>query len=316
MLRNLFTSHLSLQARLIIAFKMIVGFVVTILICELLNLEYSFTAGAIAVIGINLTRRKIVQSTIIWLLDSLLAIGLAVLLFYLFGYDFWVLIVFVVIFLPLSFIFKLKEGIVIALVLISQIYIEHDPFYSLNALYILLISIVVSFLLNLYVPRTDRSINESIKNIDRTIDDLIQKIAHNDPVDFMPIKTMIKDVKDKLFLDLENHYFVQTSQREDYIKMRRGQLIVLERIAPILHNISDIPQKMVIIDYLKSFKEKIGTENYANDLRQQLHQLIDDFKKSTLPKDSKEFKNHAELFHVLLQLDEFLDLKIKYHELY
>jgi uncharacterized membrane protein YgaE (UPF0421/DUF939 family) len=180
----------------------------------------------------------------------------------------------------------------------------------------LLISIVVSFLLNLYVPRTDRSINESIKNIDRTIDDLIQKIAHNDPVDFMPIKTMIKDVKDKLFLDLENHYFVQTSQREDYIKMRRGQLIVLERIAPILHNISDIPQKMVIIDYLKSFKEKIGTENYANDLRQQLHKLIDDFKKSTLPKDSKEFKNHAELFHVLLQLDEFLDLKIKYHELY
>jgi uncharacterized membrane protein YgaE (UPF0421/DUF939 family) len=119
MLKNLFTSHLSLQARLIIAFKMIVGFVVTILICELLNLEYSFTAGAIAVIGINLTRRKIVQSTIIWLLDSLLAIGLAVLLFYLFGYDFWVLIVFVVIFLPLSFIFKLKEGIVIALVLIS-----------------------------------------------------------------------------------------------------------------------------------------------------------------------------------------------------
>lgn len=316
MLKELFKSHLCLKSRLIIAAKMIVGFIVAVLIAELFQLEYTYTAGVIAVIGLDLTRRRSMQAAIVWLLDSLLAVGLASLLFFLLGYHFWVLIIFVAILVPLSFVLRLKDGVVIALVLISQIYFEQNLMFAFNAIYILLIGIVIAFVLNLFNPRSDSEINKSIEAIDLTIDEIIQDITLGEPVHFEHIKKMIKEVKDKLFLDLENHYFVQTSQREDYIKMRRGQLIVLERIAPILENVAPIPEKTIIIDYLKQFKGRIGTSNYAKGLREELARLLEYFKNSPLPADRASFENRAELFHVLLELDEFLDLKMKYHDLY
>jgi uncharacterized membrane protein YgaE (UPF0421/DUF939 family) len=316
MFKELFKTRLCLKTRLIIAIKMIIAFVVAILIGEAFGLAYSYTAGVIAVIGLDLTRRRALQAAIVWLLDSLLALGLASLLFYLLGYEFWVLIIFVAIFVPLTFILRLKDGIVIALVLISQIFLEQQLSFAFNALYVLLIGIIVAFLLNLYIPRSDAAINKTIADIDDTIDELIQDIASGEPVDFTHVKQMIKDAKDKLFIDIENHYYVQTNQREDYIKMRRGQLIVLERIAPILENVAPIKEKTIIIDFLKRFEGKIGKSNNSQELRSELHSLLDYFKKAPLPNDRHSFENRAELFHVLLQLDEFLDLKMKYHDLY
>ncbi len=316
MLKELFKSHLCLKSRMIIATKMIVGFVVAILLAELFQLEYTYTAGVIAVIGLDLTRRRSLQAAIVWLMDSLLAVGLASLLFFLLGYHFWVLIIFVTVLVPLSFVLRLKDGIVIALVLISQIYFEQNLMFAFNAIYVLLIGIIVAFVFNLFNPRSDSEINKSIQAIDSTIDEIIQDIVAGEPVHFEHVKKMIKDVKDKLFLDLENHYFVQTSQREDYIKMRRGQLIVLERIAPILENVAPIPEKAIIIDFLKKFQGRIGTSNYAKGLREELQKLLEYFKNSPLPADRSSFENRAELFHVLLELDEFLDLKMKYHDLY
>jgi len=204
----------------------------------------------------------------------------------------------------------------IALVLISQVFLEQDLSYAFNALYILLIGIGVAFLLNLYIPKSDKTINKSIKEIDDNIDKLIQDIAQGEPVDFTHVKQLIKQAKEKLFIDLENHYYVQTNQREDYIKMRRGQLIVLERIAPILEAVAPIREKQIIIDFLNKFEGQIGITNKAKELREELQKLLQYFKDSPLPKTRDEFEHRAELYHVLLQLDEFLDLKMKYHDLY
>jgi uncharacterized membrane protein YgaE (UPF0421/DUF939 family) len=316
MLKELFKTSLGLKYRLIIAVKMVGAFIIGILIAELFQLEYAYTAGIIAVIGLDLTRRRALQAAIIWLLDSLLAVGISSLLFFLLGYEFWVLIIFVTIIVPLSFLLRLKDGIVIALVLISQIYFERDLSFAFNAMYILLIGIVVAFLFNLYIPRSDKAISQSIDTIDMTIDRLIQGIAKGEPVDFTYVKQLIKMAKEKLFVDLENHYYVQTNQREDYIKMRRGQLIVLERIAPILEAVTPIPEKAIITDFLRRFEGRIGVDNYAEDLHKELHRLLDYFKNAPLPTSRVEFENRAELFHVLLQLDEFLDLKLKYHVIY
>ncbi len=316
MIKELFNTKLCLKTRILISIKMVIAFVVAILIAEAFGIAYTYTAGIIAVIGLDLTRKRALQAAIIWLLDSLLALGLSSLLFFLLGYEFWVLIIFVAVFIPISFMLRLKDGIVIALVLISQVFLEQDLSYAFNALYILLIGIGVAFLLNLYIPKSDKTINKSIKEIDDNIDKLIQGIAQGEPVDFTHVKQLIKQAKEKLFIDLENHYYVQTNQREDYIKMRRGQLIVLERIAPILEAVAPIREKQIIIDFLNKFEGQIGITNKAKELREELQKLLQYFKDSPLPKTRDEFEHRAELYHVLLQLDEFLDLKMKYHDLY
>ena len=98
--------------------------------------------------------------------------------------------------------------------------------------------------------------------------------------------------------------------------MRAGQLTVLERIAPILENIPNIEQKEKIITFMKQFKGRIGVNNYAKDLKVDLEKLLQYFKQAPLPKERIEFEQRAQLYHVLMQLDEFLALKEKYHVIY
>jgi uncharacterized membrane protein YgaE (UPF0421/DUF939 family) len=83
----------------------------------------------------------------------------------------------------------------------------------------------------------------------------------------------------------------------------------MEAVAPI-------PEKAIVADFLKRFEGRIGVTNYADDLHQELHRLLDYFKNAPLPTSRHEFEHRAELFHVLLQMDEFLDLKLKYHVIY
>jgi len=314
MLRDLFNSNLCVKTRIIAAIKIVVAFMFGILGAELFRLDYAYTAGVIAVIGLDQTRKRSVQAAIIWLLDSFLALGIASLLFHFLGYQFWVLIVFIAILVPLSYLLALQNGIVVAIVLISQIYGEQDLSYGFNALYILLIGIAVAFLLNLYMPKVDRQIDIAIKKIDTEIDRLLQAIAAGETASFVNVKALIKQTQEKLYLDIENHYFVQTNRRIRYLDMRLGQLIIMERIGPLLGQIAPIPEKDIIVDFIKTFKGKIGTSNFALSLKHELDALFEYFRQAPLPKEREEFEQRAQLYYILREIDSFLILKIKYHE--
>jgi len=316
MLKEYFSPTTSTKSRIILMIKMIIGFVLGVLIADLFHLNYIYTAGVITVLSLEPTRKKSIRVAIMRLLDSVLALGLASLLFVLLGYNFWVLIIFIVVLATLSFLLKIESGLAVALVLVSQIYIEQDYRFALNASYILLIGIAVAFLLNLYMPKHDRLINQSIAAIDKEISDLIQSMSANDKVDFSHVKSLLVAARGSLFHDLENHYFFQTDQRAAYLEMRNGQTAILERVQSILLQVADIPEKRTIQAYLKSFKGKIGTANYAVEMKASLDQLFADFKVSPLPTDRTAFEHRAELYHVLLEIDEFLKLKIKYHAQY
>ena len=316
MIKEYFASTTSTKARLIILLKMIVGFVLGILIADLFRLDYIYTAGVITVLSLEPTRKKSIRVAIIRLIDSVLALGLASLLFIWLRYNFWVLIIFIVVLVTISFSLKIESGLVVALVLVSQIYIEQDYRFALNASYILLIGIGVAFLLNLYMPKHDRQINQSIHAIDTEISSLIQAMAENENVDFSHVKSLLIDARGSLFYDLENHYFVQTDQRAAYLEMRNGQTAILERVQSILVQVADIPEKRTVQSYLKSFRGKIGTANYAVEMKASIDQLFSDFKVSPLPTDRTAFEYRAELYHILLEIAEFLKLKINYHEQY
>ena len=98
--------------------------------------------------------------------------------------------------------------------------------------------------------------------------------------------------------------------------MRQNQLQILEKIQEGLGQIRDIPEKAIVLKYLQSFKGKIGKANYALPLKEELKKLLDDFKVAPLPKSRDEFESRAELFHILLEIENFLNLKIRYHERY
>ncbi|HHX80793.1 MAG TPA: aromatic acid exporter family protein [Acholeplasmataceae bacterium] len=302
-----------MKLRLFRLIKMTTGFIAGMLIAKALELPYFYTAGVIAVLSLEPTRKASLESGIIRIIDSLLGLGLATLLFYLFGFHVLVLFIFVSLFIPISFFLKIDRGIVVSLVLVSQIYLESHLHFSLNALYILLIGVGVAFLLNLYMPKNEH-IKKEIALIDQHLNKLIQGIAKQQPVSFEEIEELLSATYNNIQVELENINIPLTTKRLKYVEMRTEQVSILKRVYQILNNVDQIKEKEIILNFLKEFDNRIGEKNYASPLLNRLNELFLMFKESALPESRDQFENRAQLYYVLLEIDLFLKIKLTYHQ--
>jgi hypothetical protein len=81
--------------------KMTIGFIMGFLIAEAFSLDYVYTAGVIAVLSLEPTRKRSIEIGFIRIIDSLIALSLAYLIFYFMGFSIWSLFVFIALFIPL-----------------------------------------------------------------------------------------------------------------------------------------------------------------------------------------------------------------------
>ncbi len=294
--------------------KMTFGFIIGFLIAEAFSLDYVYTAGVIAVLSLEPTRKRSIEIGIIRIIDSLIALSLAYLIFYFMGFSIWSLFVFIIIFIPLSYLIKVDRGIVVSLVLVSQVYLGQDVNYALNALFILLIGIGVAFLLNLYMPDLKKKIKLIVNRINKSIEEIILSIAAKKDISFDELDYLISSANNNIREELENNNIDGLIERLRYVEMRKEQTLILKRINNTLINVSDIKEKTLVLNYLKEFKGQIGDDNYALQLTNKLNQLLDYFKTSDLPDTRKNFEDRAQLYYVLLEIHQFLQLKLNYHE--
>lgn len=302
-----------MKLRIFRLFKMLMGFMAGMLLATALGLHYVYTAGVISVLSLESTRKASLKSGSIRIIDSLLSLLLATALFHLFGFHVWVLFIFVALFIPLSYLLKLDKGIVVSLVLVSQIFLEQSLHFSLNALYILLIGVGVALLLNLYMPKNEQ-ITREIKTINEHLNFLIQNIANQKNVSFAEIDELLKNTYNNIQVELENINLPLTTKRLKYVEMRIEQVSILKRINRILNEVNRIKEKEIILNFLKEFENKIGEENFALILKERLDALLLMFKESSLPENREKFENRAKLYYALLEIDQFLNLKLSYHQ--
>lgn len=293
--------------------KMVLGFIIGMFVAMIFKLPYFYTAGVIAVLSFEATKKASIIASIKRLLSSILALSLSSLLFYLFSFDVWVLFLFVGVFIILTFVFQVDKGIIVSLVLVSQIYLEKDINFALNAFYILIIGLGVAFLLNLYVPK-NKLLDTNIKAIDNKINLIIQDIANTKPVYFNEVDNLLKETYENIKIEIDNTNIPKTTSILKYVEMRTEQVNILKRINNTLLSVELIEEKKKILDFLKTFNNKIGTYNFAEKLSLELDELLTYFRQTNLPGNREFFEKRAQLYYVLLELDQFLNLKLLYHD--
>lgn len=185
-----------------------------------------------------------------------------------------------------------------------------------NAFYIVLVSVAIAFALNLITPPLKKQVQITISMVDEKLNDLLVQLAHNQKVDFQQIENYLSQAKKSLIQDIENHLLPYAIRRQDYLNMRQEQTSILKRIASTLESVALIKEKKIILTYLSSFENNIGEENYAAFLKEELDDLLARFRNEKLPISRDEFENRARLYYVLMELEQFLNLKMKYHEKY
>lgn len=293
--------------------KITIGFIIAFLIAYFLKLPYFYTTGVITLLSLEKTKLRSYNIALIRLISMIIAFALGSLLFYLFDFETLGVVFFILIFIPLSFFTKIEKGLSVSLVLVSQIYLEKDLTFTLNAFYIFFIGVGVGLILNLIMPNYRKEISKNTKLIDEEINTSIKLISTNTKPDFANLKKLTTLSFSLIQDELENMSSLEITKTLNYLEMRNKQSFLLEKISNDLMNVTSIEEKSIILNYLQLFENQIGESNYALNLNGQLDKLFELFRKRPLPKERFLFEQRALLYTTLLDLKQFLKLKLDYH---
>lgn len=121
----------------------------------------------------------------------------------------------------------------------------------------------------------------------------------------------------KLELFIEQAYVYQnntfrshTSYYSSYFEMRAKQCGALQHLHLELEKLKTLPKQAVIVsDYICYLKNYVTEMNRPEKQMARLDALAEDMKSQELPRSREEFENRAVLYHILMDLEEFLQYK-------
>lgn len=130
--------------------KTVLGVALSIFLAETAGLKYSPTAGIICLVSIFDTRKQTYTIRLKRITTSLLAMILSFVIFHIAGHNLPALVLFLVVFVPMSTYFNASEGIVVGTVLVSHIYSLHSLGLEIlvNEIALLIIGIATVWLMS------------------------------------------------------------------------------------------------------------------------------------------------------------------------
>jgi uncharacterized membrane protein YgaE (UPF0421/DUF939 family) len=307
--------------------KMSIAFIVAIIIARLIGLTYDLTAGILAVLSIQLTRKDSMLIAFKRLINSVIAILLSSLIFVTFGYQLVSFFIFATIFIGISYFVKLSYGIVPSLVLVSHLYVygRFSGLFLLETFVLIITAIIVALGLNLIYPHYSRKeLLSYMKDIDIMLSDHIMMLSFliknlQEPKDFLvhykklkiEVEALIEKAKlvDKDILFDEKRVFI------NYIFMREAQFQHIYRIYELSLKIHSYHSNIELLyQFIYNLSFSIGKFNMAIDQMSKLDFTLNTVKKQALPQNREEFETRAILFMMIQELNAFLELKIKFHK--
>lgn len=319
--------------------KVGIGSAISIILSETLGLMYSPSAGIITLLTVQNTRKETLLIAFKRIISFLMAVIISYIMFGSLGYNAWVFGGFVLVFVALSYLVDLKDGISMNAVLMTHFLIEKrvDWQMFLNEAMILGIGMGIGIVINLIMPNYRKKIQlkqqiledemrKILKTMARALKDkkacLMQEGSYelsfsNDEeeldavvIDFRGLDTMIDELIIKAYEDAGNTLLSNTRYLISYLEMRKHQIEVLKGIS---RNIMNIPvllkQSIPLAEFLIKISEGFHEMNNVKGLLEELNELYLYYKQDKLPITREEFEYRAVLFQILNELEHFLLIK-------
>lgn len=309
-----------------IVIQMVVTGLISYLIAKALKLDYAVTAGILAVLSTQLTKRESFQVAIKRGLGTVLGLFLASLMFVLFGYNIWIFWIFVLIFAGLSFSFSIEVGLVPVLVLVSHL-LDFGSFswkVLVNEFAIMAIAIIVVLVYDLVSPsHSENKFKEYIDEIDKQLKDHMQVVVNFLKKEATKEETLShyeqsivlfeETYQEAIVLD-KDLLFVRKNQYLAYLEMRKTQIAHINHIYQhALKLVIDHEHTLEIVKFIEALIKDVGYYDKATSQLEKLNEVRIYYRNTKLPKTRKEFETRAMLYQMLNELEYFLDAKIMFH---
>lgn len=295
--------------------------VLAILVAQLLGLDFAVSAGIVAILSVQPTKKETLRTALSRFLAFALALVISGLLFHFFGFTAAVFFVYLAIFILFCQWRGWLSSMAMDSVLISHFlsFGKSGPAEILNEVLLFVVGVGFGILVNIFLHKKTNYIEE----LKTQTDEKIRQVLHR-----MSLRIMDPDFADydgSCFAALDQSLFVAKKQAEKnfnnqftsrdtfdtrYLLMREQQTKVLYEMFKCVRQIQTVPATAPLV---AAFLEKVSVEYHKDNdvqaLLAELSELRDKMKTVPLPQGRSEFEDRAHLFILLERMQEFLEIK-------
>lgn len=189
---------------------------------------------------------------------------------------------------------------------------------------LVLIGVIIALVMNLFNDDHNRKkdIIDGMRYVEEKLQTIIEELAT-----YLSDQPMQQNVwLDMRALEDDLHLYIKEAQEYqdntfqshpgyyiDYFEMRFQQCKILHNLHSEMRKVRSMPvQAHVISDYLLYMKEYVIEINIPDQQIRKLEGIFEEMKKERLPRTREEFESRAILYHILMDIEDFLLTKKKF----
>ena len=319
---------LKMKQTLLLATKIGVGVSAAIFFAEVLNLQYATSAGTIALLTMLTTKWGTFKLSMQRLLTYVISIGLCWLIFKITP-SIWIgfgVFLFVLVLITEGLRWR---GTLSVNAVIGTHFLTSQNFtltFMANELMLVVIGIAIALFLNLFhinsahesgIIRRMRKTEEGMKKILTELAGYLEQKATGEHV-WDDLKYLEVNLEDYVELACEYHNNTFQSHQDYYIayfEMRLKQCGALHNLHAEMRRMRKMPkQAHIVAGFINDITQYVTEMNDPKRQMEELNGILEELRNEPLPETHEEFENRAELYHVLMDLEEFLLYKKRFVE--
>lgn len=311
---------------LLLAAKIALGSSLAIYTAELLGLQFSSSAGIVTLLTVLTTKKGTLKLSAARIATFFLAAAVTSVTFLRIRSEWLAYGLFVFLVTLLSEAAGWRATISTNAVIGTHFLMNKDfsPQFYYNEFLLVSIGVVFAFLLNLWQDTAGekRHFAKKIHHLERRMQGLLEEIAKylsGQPArkhlwrELTAIESQLRRAMEEAYEFEGNTYGEDAAYYARYFAMRLDQCRILHNLQHEMQKIKNMPvQAQVVADYIRYMSQYVRELNEPALQLRRLDEIFLAMKEEPLPVSRAEFESRAVLYHVLMDLDEFLLMKKRF----
>ena len=301
--------------------KITLAAVLAIICAQALKLDFAVSAGIVAILSVQPTKKETLRTALARLLAFAVALLISIALFNLLGFTVPVFFIYLLIFILVCQWRKWISAMAMDSVLISHFlsFGKTGPAEIKNEVLLFILGVGLGILVNLLLHKKTDYIEELKNQTDNQIKLALHRmalriqnpaLADYDGSCFTQLNQSLFTAKKQAEENYNNQFSKKDTFDSRYLEMRENQTKILYEMYKAASRIQTVPSTAGL---LADFLEKVSTEYHKdNDVKALLEELAlihEKMKTVPLPQVRAEFEDRANLFILMERLEEFLIIK-------
>lgn len=313
---------------LLLSAKIGVGASAAICIAQALNLEYATSAGIITLLTLITTRWETLKLSLLRLVTYAISVALCWVIFH-FIPNMWIeygIFLFCVVLIGevMGWRSTLSVNAVIGTHFLTTQNFTIE--FLINELLLVVIGIVIAILLNLIhinnaqengIIQSMRHVEHQMKQILTGLAGYLSNLSSDDCVweDLIKLEKELDEYLESAYEYQNNTFHSHPEYYINYFEMRMKQCGALHNLHSEMRRMRNMPkQAHIVSDFITDITQYVTEMNDPKKQIAELEELLEELRNEPLPETHEEFESRAELYHVLMDMEEFLLYKKRFVE--